>query len=146
MQFGDAVERVFLGLVAEDIAFEIKQLLFDAPLFPCHGRVVGTILCQSAPKHIGGLVNLSTVSVEREIVVGTHGGAVVDVACHDGMFAQERSHIVVLHPEERIFRCSLAEIILPHHDGAQCDDLAMEGGSALVIIGALLEVIAFHLS
>ena len=145
-----AVERVFLRLIAKDILLKVCNFLLYLPLLLGHGRVGLAIFSQRTAKHVGGLVNLALVLVRSEIIVNAHRGGIINVAGHDYLLREERCNIAIADPEQRILGLGSATIIvkvvLTVHDWAKGDNLAVEGGRALVVVVALLQIVALDLT
>ena len=133
---GDAVERILLGTIAKEVLLKCLEFFLDAALLLGEGSgVVVAHLCQGLAQHVGGLVNLALITVEREEIVHAHRGGIVQIAGHDRLTAEEGFQIGILHPEQGIFGGLATEIILPHHHWTQGQHLAAEGGVGLVEIG-----------
>ena len=111
-----------------------------------HGRIGRTILRERASKHVRRLVDLALIHIARKIVVNTHDRRIVEIGGHHRLLREIGSQVVVLHPEQRILRLAVAEIVLAIEYRTEGDDLATERGRALVVVGTLLEVVALHLA
>ena len=123
---------------------EVGKLLLDALLLLLHSRIGGAVLRERLAEHVRGLVYLALVHVLREVVVHRHRSSVVEVACHDGLLREERSKVVVLHPEERIACGSVAEVVFALQDRAERQHLRVERRVAVVEVRSLLHVVGCH--
>ena len=143
---GDAVERITLSGVAEDILTESLQLSLDTFLL-CRqfGGVAIADLRQCLTQHIRGLIDLTLIFIHCEIVVHRHRGSIVQTGSHHGLTVQERLQVAILHPEERILRGLTAEIILTQHDGTERQHLDTERRVGLIVVGALFQIILLNL-
>ncbi len=125
---------------------ESQQFLLDTFLLLAHGKGVRTILSECLSQHVRSLVDRSAIHILREVVVNTHRCGIVHITRHDGLLSQERSHIVVLHPEQRIPDGSITEIILTTHNRTKGNHLGVERGRSLIIVGTLLQIVTLYLS
>ena len=143
---GETVERVFLLWVAEDILTEGLEFLFDTLLLGREFRGVTVAeLQERLALGVVGLIDLTTIHIEREEIVHRHGGGIVEVRRHDGLTRQVGFQVAVLHPEEGVLRGLTTEVIVARHHWAESHDLHVEGGIGLIIIGTFLEVVLCNL-
>ena len=120
---GDAIERIFLGLVAPDILLEVGKFRLNAFLFLCHGSICRTILRQGLAQHIVGLVNLALILVSHEVIVHAHRRRIVQITRHNLLLGKIRRQVIILYPEERILGATIAEVVVACHDRTKCQHL-----------------------
>ena len=132
-------------LVTEDVLFEGLQLGLNLLLFFGQSRIVRTILRQRLTQHVVGLVNLTQVTVHREVILHRHRCGIVQIRGHHRLTTQERLQIGVLHPEQRIFRSLTAKVVLAYHHRTHGLYLAVERRVGIIEISTLFQVIHLHL-
>lgn len=127
--------------------FKSLYLFVDAQLLLGEFHRVATgNLRQGLAKHVGSLIDLATIAVGGKIILKAHRGRIVEVARHDRLLGQIGGKVVITYPKQRVFGSAIAEVVFTVHHRTECQDLGMESGCVLVVIGTLLNIIAFDLS
>ena len=120
---------------------ESCQLIFDSFLLSCHLiNVAITELKQSLTLGIIGLIDLTTIGIERKEIVHRHRSCVIQTARHHRLTIQERFQITVFHPEKRILSGLSTKIIVTQHHRAKRQHLDVERRIGLIIISTLFQI------
>ena len=143
---GNAVEGVFFLRVTKDVLTEGFKLLLNTFLL---GRELRGVTIAELQERLAlgvvGLIDLTTIPVERKEVVHRHRGSIVEVRRHHRLTIKEWLQIAILHPEQGVLSCLTAEIVFTHHDRTKSHHLDMESSIGLIVVSTLLEVVFRHL-